>query len=130
MPARMISAPELILELLVANAINVEGAVKLFKFTKRLCSFLSLGGNPARKSSVPELILELLVARAVDLDGAIKYFQNYKHFENSRATIEQSHAGKFVASINQTILAEDSSESLFAAISNLPDSNRAYFEQI
>lgn len=83
-----------------------------------------------RTISTPELILELLATKIIGLEDAFKYFQNYKYFEDNRAKIEQTHAGKAVASIKQDIVVADSIENLLAAISNLPDFNRAYLEQL
>ena len=83
-----------------------------------------------RKISTPDLLLELLRLNAIKPEDALKYFANYKHFEVTRASIEQTHSGRWVASVNQEVYAEDSLDDLYSTIENLADANRAYIEQI
>jgi len=83
-----------------------------------------------KEFSQPELFLELLRIKVITPAEAIKYYLNYKFFQNNSEISNNNKPGKWVESLNQKLVIDDTLEELKGKIESMQALNRKFMRNI
>jgi hypothetical protein len=81
-------------------------------------------------TEMDKILLHLAAIDSLTAEDILKYRQNFEFFVENRVTLEERFNGQWVASIDQHFYGNPRLSNLHNDIEHIPNSNRAYIEQI